>query len=207
MILYSSLLYNIFILLFFCFLASFSSFLFIINRYVKVYLLPDRSRSGKRKTRVVKNTLNPLFNEKVKFNLTIGEVEGRSIWLTVWHSDRFGRNDFLGEVTLPLGQNVFENSDLKWYPLQDRVSIFITLDTSGLYSFMHFRHIQMEQEEPTSIGTRGSLFIALKFVPIDLSSRGSISSLTRGELQVLVKEGHDLVASRGANCNPFCKRY
>lgn len=91
-------------------------------RYVKVYLLPDRSRSGKRKSRVVKNTLNPIFNEKVKFNLTIGEVEGRSIWLTVWHSDRFGRNDFLGEVTLPLGHSVFDGSDLKWYPLQDRVS-------------------------------------------------------------------------------------
>ena len=95
------------------------------GRYVKVYLLPDRSRSGKRKTKVCKGTLNPVFNEKVRFNLTMEHVEGRSIWLTVWHSDRFGRNDFLGEVTLPLGRSLFDHADLKWYPLQDKVSNLI----------------------------------------------------------------------------------
>lgn len=99
--------------------------LFSTRRYVKVYLLPDRSRSGKRKTKVCKGTLNPVFNEKVRFNLTMEHVDGRSIWLTVWHSDRFGRNDFLGEVTLPLGRSLFDHTDLKWYPLQDKVSNFI----------------------------------------------------------------------------------
>ena len=58
----------------------------------------------------------------MKFGLTVGEIDGRTLWLTVWHSDLFGRNDFLGEVTLPLGHGVFENSGLKWYPLQDKVS-------------------------------------------------------------------------------------
>lgn len=35
-------------------------------RYVKVYLLPDKSKSGKRKTKVKKHTLNPEFNETLK---------------------------------------------------------------------------------------------------------------------------------------------
>lgn len=35
-------------------------------RYVKVYLLPDKSKSGKRKTRVKKHTLNPIFDEVLK---------------------------------------------------------------------------------------------------------------------------------------------
>ena len=35
-------------------------------RYVKVYLLPDRSKAGKRKTKVKKHTLNPLFEEILK---------------------------------------------------------------------------------------------------------------------------------------------
>lgn len=34
--------------------------------YAKVYLLPDRSKSGKRKTKVKKHTLSPLFEENLK---------------------------------------------------------------------------------------------------------------------------------------------
>ena len=34
--------------------------------YVKVYLLPDKSKSGKRKTKVKKHTLNPVFEETLK---------------------------------------------------------------------------------------------------------------------------------------------
>ncbi len=35
-------------------------------RYAKVYLLPDRSKSGKRKTKVKKHTLSPMFEENLK---------------------------------------------------------------------------------------------------------------------------------------------
>ena len=36
------------------------------HRYVKVYLLPDKTRGGKRKTKVKKNTLDPDFDEILK---------------------------------------------------------------------------------------------------------------------------------------------
>ena len=42
-----------------------------VGRYVKVYLLPDRSKSGKRKTKVKKHTLNPLFEEILKVSVTL----------------------------------------------------------------------------------------------------------------------------------------
>lgn len=35
-------------------------------RYVKTYLLPDKSRQGKRKTTIKRNTINPLYNELLK---------------------------------------------------------------------------------------------------------------------------------------------
>ena len=41
------------------------------NRYVKVYLLPDKSKSGKRKTKVKKHTLNPVFDETLKVRLQV----------------------------------------------------------------------------------------------------------------------------------------
>ena len=49
--------------------SSLPNFLFLflrLQRYAKVYLLPDRSKSGKRKTKVKKHTLSPLFEENLK---------------------------------------------------------------------------------------------------------------------------------------------
>ena len=39
---------------------------FLLSSYVKVYLLPDKTKSGKRKTKVKKHTLNPAFDEILK---------------------------------------------------------------------------------------------------------------------------------------------
>ena len=101
--------------------------------------MPDRSKAGKRKTKVKKHTLNPVFEEIlkvefyiVKFILSIliftfqfvmprNEVERRTMWISVWHSDMFGRNDFLGEVMMPMAGQVFDDPSAKWFSLQDRV--------------------------------------------------------------------------------------
>lgn len=92
--------------------------------YVKVYLLPDKSKSGKRKTKVKKHTLNPVFDECLKFHISLNGLETRTLWLTVWHSDMFGRNDFLGEVMMALENKVFDDPTPKWYNLQERVGDF-----------------------------------------------------------------------------------
>lgn len=36
------------------------------TRYVKTHLLPDKSSQGKRKTRVQRNTVNPVFQESLQ---------------------------------------------------------------------------------------------------------------------------------------------
>ena len=61
----------------------------------------------------------PLF----QFVMPRGEVERRTMWISVWHSDMFGRNDFLGEVMMPMAGQVFDDPAAKWYSLQDRVSL------------------------------------------------------------------------------------
>lgn len=90
--------------------------------YLQVYLLPDKSKAGKRKTKVKKHTLNPIFDETLRFHTPISSLESRTLWLTVWHSDMFGRNDFLGEVSVNLQGRVFDNPQSQWYLLQERVS-------------------------------------------------------------------------------------
>ncbi|XP_015788448.1 uncharacterized protein LOC107365455 isoform X2 [Tetranychus urticae] len=155
--------------------------------YVKLYLLPDRSKSGKRKTKVKKHTLNPVFDESLKFYLPSNQTEGRTLWISVWHSDIFGRNDFLGEVTLPLTKEILKNSGLRWYPLQERIDL---LESNHNY--------------------KGDIFIALKFVPSESSpSKGSNNKNgLQGKLLVLVKEAHNLMPTRSnGTSDPFVKCY
>ncbi|KAJ9595826.1 hypothetical protein L9F63_012981, partial [Diploptera punctata] len=154
--------------------------------YVKVYLLPDKSKSGKRKTKVKKHTLNPVFDETLKFQMTLHGLETRTLWLTVWHSDMFGRNDFLGEVMMALENKVFDDPSPHWYPLQERTEPFDDL-----------------------LSYKGDLIIGLKFVPPDASTvqkKGKRSS--RGSLNVLIKEAKNLTAVKAnGTSDPFCKSY
>lgn len=94
----------------------------VLSFRLQVYLLPDKSKTGKRKTKVKKNTLSPVFEETLSFVQPLAALSARTLWLSVWHADIFGRNDFLGEVTLPLADVVFDDPAPTWYKLHERVS-------------------------------------------------------------------------------------
>ncbi|KAG9511094.1 Synaptotagmin-like protein 5, partial [Fragariocoptes setiger] len=100
------------------------------NPYVKVYLLPDKSKSGKRKSALHKHQLNPVINEIFAFaNLTLRDLDTRTIWLSVWHRDKFGRNEFLGELHIPLQsyQNIVNKLNRSgWYALHERLALWRT---------------------------------------------------------------------------------
>ena len=136
--------------------------------------------------------------------MTISEVETRELWISVWHSDIFGRNDFLGEVILPLGHEVFETPGLKWYPLQERVCHW--LDGSNCLTPVHS---QLEVCDNQNI-YKGDIFLALKYTPPDPSNRRSKkfpNQSAKGELHVMIKEAHNLMATRSnGTSDPFCKR-
>ncbi|ESO83943.1 hypothetical protein LOTGIDRAFT_183988 [Lottia gigantea] len=160
--------------------------------YVKAYLLPDKSRNGKRKTKIKKHTLSPVFNEVLKYNISESELYSRSLWLTVWHNDKFGRNDFLGEVLVQFENYKFTDNSPRWYPLQERVS--------------------SEDEGPPY---KGDLVLSLSYVTPDSLSKNAVvkkkkkkSGPSKGELRVMVKEARNLTAlhSNGSS-NPFCKGY
>ncbi|CAF3690036.1 unnamed protein product [Rotaria sordida] len=70
--------------------------------YVKVYLLPDRSKNSKRKTSTKKNTTDPVYDEKLRYHVTKQEFETRVLWISVWSQGALGQNNFLGEIHIPL---------------------------------------------------------------------------------------------------------
>ncbi|XP_053316845.1 synaptotagmin-like protein 3 [Spea bombifrons] len=91
------------------------------NPYVKIYLLPDKSAHGKTKTSVKKNTVDPLFNETLKYTIAHTQLETRTLQVSLWHSSTLKRKVFLGEVTVPFELWDFEDSttqSFKWYHLR-----------------------------------------------------------------------------------------
>ena len=110
--------------------------------YVKTYLLPDKAKHTKQKTSIKKKTLDPVYNETLKvanvrflvynkfisilssvqYKVSESELASRTLWLSVWDWDRFGRNQFLGEVRLPLSSLNLTDSKDHWYTLNDKVS-------------------------------------------------------------------------------------
>uniref|UniRef100_A0A8C0VXE7 Synaptotagmin-like protein 3 n=1 Tax=Castor canadensis TaxID=51338 RepID=A0A8C0VXE7_CASCN len=91
------------------------------NPYVKTYLLPDRSSQGKRKTGVQKNTMDPTFEETLKYQVDPIQLVTRQLQVSVWHLGTLTRRVFLGEVIVPLATWDFEDNatrSFRWYPLR-----------------------------------------------------------------------------------------
>lgn len=69
--------------------------------YVKLQLLPDKQH--KVKTRVVRNTRNPVYDEDFTFyGLSLAELSLMSLHFVVLSFDRYSRDDVIGEVVCPL---------------------------------------------------------------------------------------------------------
>ncbi|XP_040175326.1 uncharacterized protein LOC120908423 isoform X2 [Anopheles arabiensis] len=192
--------------------------------YVKVYLLPDKSKSGKRKTKVKKHTLNPVFDEVLRFHMSLNSLQTRTIWITVWHSDMFGRNDFLGEVMMGLQDKVFDNPQPQWYQLQERSEPFEDLSAYKGDIIVGLKYVSADADGGGimgagsgviggSGGSTSSGFGTLnlrKFSTRSLTSNSSstLSGHSKGALHVLVKEAKHLqpIKSNGT-CDAFCKSY
>ncbi|XP_065723314.2 synaptotagmin-like protein 4 isoform X6 [Drosophila suzukii] len=181
--------------------------------YVKVYLLPDKSKAGKRKTKVKKHTLNPIFDETMRFHTPISSLESRTLWLTVWHSDMFGRNDFLGEVSVNLQGRLFDNPQSQWYLLQERSEPFDEVATYRGDIVVGLKYIPPENIK-SSFFSRGSSITGSSSNLRKFG--GSIKSVTSksdrtskgGQLHVLVKEAKHLSPIKAnGTCDAFCKSY
>lgn len=68
------------------------------------YLLPHKNKASKRKTPVVKKTLNPHYNHTFVYNgVSPEELQHICLELTVWDREPLSSNDFLGGVRLGVG--------------------------------------------------------------------------------------------------------
>lgn len=71
------------------------------------YLLPDKNRSSKQKTPVMKRTVNPIWNYTFVYDdVSLQELSERALELTIWDHDRLSTNEFLGGIRFSLGTGI-----------------------------------------------------------------------------------------------------
>ncbi|XP_056096143.1 synaptotagmin-like protein 2 isoform X6 [Rhinichthys klamathensis goyatoka] len=153
--------------------------------YVKCYLLPDKAKYGKKKTCVRKKTLDPAYNEILRFKISMETLKTQKLNISVWHNDTFGRNSFLGEVEVDLAEWDFNNTQMNEYLLKGRVQV----PTSPKHS--------VGGEEMSA-----EIKVALRFLP---QTSHSHKNKGNGEVQIWVKECKNLPISRGVAIDPFVK--
>lgn len=172
------------------------------DAYVKSYLLPDKSRNNKRKTKIRTGT-NPEFNETLKYTISHTQLETRTLQLSVWHYDRFGHNSFLGEVEIAFDSWNFENPCDEWFVLQPKVELApnIGLQYKGELTVV-LRYIppeespifQVEQPQGKKTFKKGKK----KESPV----------ISGGILEVFIKEAKNLTAVKsGGTSDSFVKGY
>ncbi|XP_060113591.1 synaptotagmin-like protein 1 [Heteronotia binoei] len=149
--------------------------------YVKTYLLPDKSNQGKRKTAIKKRSLDPIFNEMLKYKIDKAELQGRILNLSVWHHDSLGRNLFMGEVELELKTWDWSNTGPQWFNLQPRTPV-----------------------TPDALLSRGKLNLALKFLSAGSEGEGLPPT---GELHIWVKNAQNLIPFKGSAADTFVQCY
>ncbi|XP_061142536.1 synaptotagmin-like protein 5 isoform X3 [Syngnathus typhle] len=174
------------------------------DAYVKTYLLPDMSRQSKRKTGIKAKTINPVFNENLRYVISHSQLETRTLQVSVWHHDRFGHNSFLGEVELTFDSWEFDSQIDEWFSLQPKLE-------SSIDATMQYK---------------GELTVVLKYIPAEKNlmlpldqvqvkkgflkgkKKSTFTPPKGGMVELLVKGAKNLTAVKsGGTSDPFVKGY
>ncbi|XP_055930353.1 regulating synaptic membrane exocytosis protein 2-like isoform X3 [Argiope bruennichi] len=92
----------------------------MINPYLKMFLLPDRSEKSKRRTKTIANTYEPKWNQTFVYSpLRRSDLQTRTLEITCWDYDRYESNNFVGEVLIDLSTARLNNEN-EWYRMSSR---------------------------------------------------------------------------------------
>ncbi|TRY99498.1 hypothetical protein DNTS_014204 [Danionella cerebrum] len=89
--------------------------------YIRLYLLPDKSRSGRRKTSTLKKTLNPVYDQSFEFIVSIVELRRRTLDVAVKNGGGLlSKNKvLLGKALVDLGSDDISKGWTQWYHLTE----------------------------------------------------------------------------------------
>ncbi|XP_034559114.1 extended synaptotagmin-2 isoform X2 [Notolabrus celidotus] len=89
--------------------------------YVRIYLLPDKRRSGRRKTHTYKKTLNPVYDQTFEFTVSLVELHRRTLDVAVKNGGGLlsKHKGLLGKVLVDLSHEDITKGWTQWYELSE----------------------------------------------------------------------------------------
>ncbi|XP_070842573.1 extended synaptotagmin-2-A isoform X1 [Chaetodon trifascialis] len=89
--------------------------------FIRLYLLPDKSRTGRRKTGTVKRTLNPVYDQTFEFSVSMVELHRRTLDVAVKNGGSIlsKHKGLLGKVLVDLSGEDISKGWTQWYDLSE----------------------------------------------------------------------------------------
>uniref|UniRef100_A0A8C3QNY3 Double C2-like domain-containing protein n=1 Tax=Cyanoderma ruficeps TaxID=181631 RepID=A0A8C3QNY3_9PASS len=117
----------------------------LADPYVKLHLLPGASKANKLRTKTLRNTLNPTWNETLTYyGITDEDMIRKTLRISVCDEDKFRHNEFIGETRIPLK---------KLKPNQTK-NFNICLE----------KQLPIDKTEDKSLEERGRILVSLKYI-------------------------------------------
>ncbi|XP_053130470.1 double C2-like domain-containing protein beta isoform X1 [Hemicordylus capensis] len=149
----------------------------LADPYVKLHLLPGASKANKLRTKTLRNTLNPTWNETLTYyGITDEDMIRKTLRVSVCDEDKFRHNEFIGETRIPLK---------KLKPNQTK-KFNICLE----------KQLPIDKTEDKSLEERGRILISLKY-----------SSQKQGLLVGIVRCAHLAAMDANGYSDPYVKTY
>uniref|UniRef100_A0A8C4F847 Extended synaptotagmin-like protein 2b n=1 Tax=Dicentrarchus labrax TaxID=13489 RepID=A0A8C4F847_DICLA len=89
--------------------------------FIRLYLLPDKSRTGRRKTSTMKRTLNPVYDQTFEFSVSMVELHRRTLDVAVKNGGSIlsKHKGLLGKVLVDLSGEDISKGWTQWYDLSE----------------------------------------------------------------------------------------
>ncbi|XP_028268148.1 double C2-like domain-containing protein alpha [Parambassis ranga] len=138
----------------------------LADPYVKLHLLPGACKANKLKTKTIRNSLNPVWNETLTYvGITEEDMHRKTLRLTVCDEDKLTHNELIGESRVPL-KRVKPNQTKHFHtclehppPLPSPTAMGEAL--RGISCYLR----EWENEQLHSLEERGRLLLSLQFLP------------------------------------------
>ncbi|XP_069555851.1 rabphilin-3A-like isoform X1 [Brachyistius frenatus] len=135
----------------------------LADPYVKLHLLPGASKSNKLRTKTLRNTRNPMWNEMLTYHgLTDEDMQRKTLRLSVCDEDKFGHNEFIGETRVAL-KKLKMNQKKNFNVCLERVVPMKKTATAGAARGIALYEDEAPGKEGTEVEERGRVLISLMY--------------------------------------------